>query len=351
MIRTVKPKNARAKRALEKKESKLVENTKQALFIPGQTSNKALHDIMVDLSALKKPDIKRFNKKNNVLPFEDPEPLEFFSEKNDASLLVLATNSKKRKNNLTFVRTFGYKIYDMIELQIAENFKLLSDFRKRTFTVGLKPMFSFQGSAFETHPVYKHVKSLFLDFFRGQVTDLADVAGLQHVVSVTIQGDFQEGEPLPNVLFRVYKLRTYRSEQGGKTLPRVELDEVGPRLDFKIGRVRTPSPELEKEAYKRAKQTEVKVKKNVEIDGMGDKLGRIHMGKQDLNKMQTRKMKGLKSKFDQDGDEEGDEEDYLNDSEGDLNGDISEQEDTFGEDFVTADDIDEEPAPKKQRKN
>jgi ribosome production factor 2 len=27
---------------------------------------------------------------------------------------------------------------------------------------------------------------------------------------------------------------------------------------------------------------------------MGDKVGRIHMGKQDLNQLQTRKMKGLK---------------------------------------------------------
>ena len=173
---------------MDKKEPKLVENTKQALFVTGKTSTKVLHDAMVDLSALKKPDIKRFNKRNEVRPFEDAEPLEFFSEKNDTSLMVVATSSKKRKNNLTFVRTFGYKVYDMIELQIAENYKFLSDFKNQTFAVGLKPMFSFQGGAFDTHPVYKQVKSLFLDFFRGTTTDLQDVAGLQHVISVTIQG-------------------------------------------------------------------------------------------------------------------------------------------------------------------
>lgn len=131
MIRTVKPKNARAKRALKEREPKLVENVKQAIFIPGQTSNKALHDIMVDLSAMKKPDIKRFERKNNVHPFEDASPLEFFSEKNDCSLMVLSTSSKKRKNNLTFIRTFGYRIYDIIELLVVENFKLLSDFKKK----------------------------------------------------------------------------------------------------------------------------------------------------------------------------------------------------------------------------
>lgn len=345
MIRTVKPKNARAKRALEKKEAKLVENVKQALFVPGQTSSKLLHDAMVDLSALKKPDIKRFSRRNEVRPFEDASPLEFFSEKNDCSLLVLSTNSKKRKNNLTFVRTFGYKIYDMIELQIAENYKLLSDFRKQTFALGLKPMFSFQGAAFDTQPVYKHIKSLFLDFFRGAVTDLQDVAGLQHVISLTIQGDFQDGETLPNVLFRVYKLKTYRSEQGGRKLPRVELEEIGPRFDFKIGRIHTPSPEMAKEAHKRAKQLETRTIKNVENDMMGDKLGRIHVGKQDLNKLQTRKMKGLKSKFDQNP-IDSETEDYLNDDEDHLN----DEGESFGEDFVTATDIEVGPPTKRQKK-
>lgn len=330
---------------MDKKEPKLVENTKQALFVTGKTSTKVLHDAMVDLSALKKPDIKRFNKRNEVRPFEDAEPLEFFSEKNDTSLMVVATSSKKRKNNLTFVRTFGYKVYDMIELQIAENYKFLSDFKNQTFAVGLKPMFSFQGGAFDTHPVYKQVKSLFLDFFRGTTTDLQDVAGLQHVISVTIQGDFEEGEPLPNVLFRVYKLKTYKSEQGGRKLPRVELEEVGPRFDFKIGRIRTPSPEMEKEALKKAKQLESRTIKNVELDSMGDKFGTIHMGKQDLGKLQTRKMKGLKAKFDQTG-ADSETEDYLNDDEEELQG----AEESYGEDFVTANDIDVEPPAKRMKK-
>ncbi|SCU85525.1 LAFA_0D16182g1_1 [Lachancea sp. 'fantastica'] len=340
MIRTV------AKRALDKKEPKLVENTKQALFVTGKTSTQVLHDAMVDLGALKKPDLKRFNKKNDVRPFEDAEPLEFFSEKNDCSLLVLSSSSKKRKNNLTFIRTFGYKIYDMIELQIAENYKFLSDFKKQTFAVGLKPMFSFQGAAFDTHPVYKQVKSLFLDFFRGTVSNLHDVAGLQHVISVTVQGDFEDGEPLPNVLFRVYKLKTYKSEQGGPKLPRVELEEVGPRFDFKIGRIRSPSPELEKEAHKKAKQLEPKTVKNISADGMGDKFGTIHMGKQDLGKLQTRKMKGLKAKFDQ-SQLDSETEDYVNEDEEDLQGGA---EESYGEDFVTANDIDVEPPTKKARK-
>ena len=37
-----------------------------------------------------------------------------------------------------------------------------------------------------------------------------------------------------------------------------------------------------------------RAKKNISTDLIGDKVGRIHLGKQSLNNLQTRKMKGLK---------------------------------------------------------
>ncbi len=40
--------------------------------------------------------------------------------------------------------------------------------------------------------------------------------------------------------------------------------------------------------------SQAKAKKNIETDIVGDKIGRIHLGKQDLTELQTRKMKGLK---------------------------------------------------------
>ena len=48
--------------------------------------------------------------------------------------------------------------------------------------------------------------------------------------------------------------------------------------------------------------------RNVDIDEMGDKVGRLHMTKQDLGKIQTRKMKGLKKgKGESAGDDDGDD--------------------------------------------
>lgn len=342
MIRSTKPKNARSKRALENREGKLVENVKTALFIPTHTSNQALQDVTIDLSNMKKPFMKKFTKKNqnkDLLPFDkaDHTNLEFFSEKNDASIIILSSNNKKRPNNLTFVRFFEYKVYDIIELQVVKNFKLMQDFKKLTYNVGLKPMFSIQGDIFNTNPTYKHIKSVFMDLYKGDSSSqVQDAKALQYVISLSVDSEYDEtvSNKLPNVLFRVYKIKSYKSNNGsvvnsntGKLLPRIELEELGPRLDFKVGREQLPAADMEKEAMRKPKQAygannanNFKMEKNIEMDVMGDKLGRIHMGKQDLGGLQTRKMKGLKPRYDQ-VDYEAMEEDYLNDEEEEFGSD------------------------------
>lgn len=312
MIRSTKPKNARSKRAVEKKDSKIVENTKTVLFLPGNSTNQSLRDITVDLSALKKPFIKRFTKKNNILPFEDSSSLEFLSEKNDCSLIVLSTNNKKRPNNLTFIRTFDYKIYDMIELQALNDYKLFQNFKKMTFQIGLKPLFSFQGHIFDINPTFIQIKSLFLDMFQGEKSPLQDVAGLQYVISISATEEDDNDSTiskLPLVHFRVYKLKTFKSNE--PKLARIELEETGPRINFKIGRIQHADPEMESEAMKIPKQLQPKERKNVQTDAVGDQVAKIHVGIQDLSRLQTRKMKGLKSRYDQvdsDNDDNDDEE-------------------------------------------
>ncbi len=52
---------------------------------------------------------------------------------------------------------------------------------------------------------------------------------------------------------------------------------------------------------KKPRVGEEKTKKNISTDIIGDKIGRIHLGKQDLSGLQTRKMKGLKRNRDLEG--------------------------------------------------
>lgn len=243
---------------------------------------------------MRQPLAKKFTKKNPIHPFDDASSLEFFSEKNDASILVFGSTSKKRPHSLTFIRTFAYKTYDMLELYLDPNtFQSLASFKTKKFAVGLKPMLLFAGSAFES-PVaneYTMAKSLFTDFFKGETTDKIDVEGLQYVVSFTAEENLGDGDAKPAIHMRIYLIRTKRS---GQRLPRVEIEEMGPRMDFRVGRTREPDEATRKEAMKKPRGTEEKTKKNIQTDSMGDKIGRVHLGRQDLSTLQTRKMKGLK---------------------------------------------------------
>lgn len=255
---------------------------------------------------MRQPLSKKFTKKNPIHPFEDATSLEFFSEKNDASLLVFGSSQKKRPHALTFVRTFNYKVLDMLELYLdPESYRRLAQFRTKKFAVGLKPMVVFAGTAFES-PVsneYTLAKSLFLDFFKGEPSDKIDVEGLQYIVSISAEETTGEGDAKAPIHMRVYLIRTKRS---GQKLPRVEVEEMGPRMDFRVGRMKEADESMLKEAMKKPRNLEERTKKNITTDSMGDKLGRVHLGKQDLRELQLRKMKGLKRSRDEQVDDSND---------------------------------------------
>lgn len=249
---------------------------------------------MNDLFAMRQPLSKKFTKKNPIHPFEDAASIEFFSEKNDASLFVFGSSQKKRPHAMTLIRTFGHKILDMLELHLdPETYRSIAQFKTKKFAIGMRPMLLFAGSAFES-PVpneYTLAKSILLDFFKGEPSDKIDVEGLQYIISVAAEDVAGEGDAKPPIRLRVYTISTKRS---GQKLPRVEVEEIGPRMDLRVGRMQEADEAMLKEAMKKPRGTEERTKKNVTMDSMGDKLGRVHLGKQDLSQMQTRKMKGLK---------------------------------------------------------
>lgn len=161
-------------------------------------------------------------------------------------------------------------------------------------------MMVFHSDLFDTHPTYQQLKSHLLDFYNGHpLTELPLLNTLEHVISITA-GPISDAAPLPLVHFRVYTVKLLAS---GSRVPRLQLTEMGPSIDFSVRRVQTADEEMLKAALKRPKLAKSDVekglgkkRKNIETDEMGDKVGRIHLKKQDLEKMQGRKMKGLKVK-------------------------------------------------------
>lgn len=184
----------------------------------------------------------------------------------------------------------------MLELYLdSETFRTLGQFKNQKCAIGLKPLLLFSGMPFES-PVaneYTLAKSFFTDFFKGEPADKIDVEGLQYMVHISARDEVDGEEARPKIHLRVYLIKTKKS---GGSLPRVEIEEMGPRMDFRVGRMREADESVMKEALKKARGGVERPKKNITTDIVGDKIGRIHLGKQDLKDLQTRKMKGLKKR-------------------------------------------------------
>lgn len=428
MIRVAKPKNARSKRALDKRQAREYESAKTCIFVRGPHSSSRLNIALTELNLLKKPDSISFNKKNEALPFEDTSSFEFWSSKNDASLFMFGNSQKKRPDNLTWVRMFDGQVLDLLEMGVVDA-KSMDEFKGVARPgVGMRPLFHFSGAQFagvtdattsmlagaegtEHDPTgaYQQFKSMLLDYYRGEELKTNQIAlgGLQHVISVTAApapdqntsngkksaakeegsgdtlADLYKAAGLtpngtvltntttsivtspPNTLihFRVYTIQLLAS---GSKIPRVELQECGPSFDFQLRRRRPASIDMLNQALRRPKTQAEKnrqgkegAKKNIETDDMGDTVGRIHVGKQDLSGLQTRKMKGLKKHLDPTGSDDDEEEDeelvYADSDDEELEMDdetmYSEGEDKDEDDEEEEEAEEEEAAPAKRRRS
>ncbi|KAF5327206.1 hypothetical protein D9619_004569 [Psilocybe cf. subviscida] len=336
MLRTIKPKNARSKRALDARQPKEIEDPRTAIFVKGTHTGEVLNNVMRELMALKRPHAIAFNKKNDIHPFDASSTsvasLEFWSAKNDASMFIVGQTTKKRPHGLTFVRMFDGKVLDMTEVGV-EKWQGMADFKTPKSTPGHKPLMHFASELFDTHPRFVQLKSMLIDFFNGEEIESICLPGIEHIISVSCgptpvelnnataiaYAGRQSGTTAEDTShFPKVHVRTYTTKlmASGTRIPRVELVPMGPSLDLVLRRAQAADPELLKLAMKRPKlkKTEVekglgKKKKNMEVDEMGDLRGRVHVGKQDLGKLQTRKMKGLKPGRDEIEDD-GAEEDF-----------------------------------------
>jgi len=292
--------------------------------------------------SLKRPHTIAFNKKNDIRPFDASSTaiasLEFWTVKNDASLFVIGQTTKKRPHGLTFVRMYDSKVLDMIEVGVdgmismsefkasLERFFVLLDAHFLSLqktpkaTPGHKPLLHFASELFDSHPRFIQLKSMLISFFNGEEIESICLPGIEHVISITCgptpsslistaASSQEDTSSLPKVHIRAYTIKLLAS---GTRIPRVELVPMGPSIDFTMRRHLPADVDLLKQALKRPKIKKTDIEKglgkkikNKDVDDMGDLRGRVHIAKQDLNKLQMRKMKGLKARINEE-DEDGD---------------------------------------------
>ncbi|KAJ3026663.1 UNVERIFIED_CONTAM: rRNA-binding ribosome biosynthesis protein rpf2, partial [Siphonaria sp. JEL0065] len=225
MLRS-KPRNAASARAQKKREPMLEENVKSSLFIKGSTTSELVMDALKDLYALHRPNAILFSKRNDLHPFDDARPVEFLSTKNNSPLLVLASHSKKRPHCMTFMRTFNHEILDLIELTLERGLPMEA-FEGAKPAMGNRPVLVFNGDLWETDVDFGKIKNSLMDHFGngngGSHADKVNLKGLDHVISVSVDLD-------KTIHFRGYMVVLKKS---GTKLPKVELEECGPALEFK----------------------------------------------------------------------------------------------------------------------
>lgn len=276
----VQAKTARGKRFLDSREPQVNESTKTALFVRSTTSSQTTNDLLQDLYSLKKPLAQLFSRKNDCRPFEDASSLEFFVQKGDASFAFVGSHSKKRPDHLTFARFFDGRILDMCELAVTDYISIRSIGLKDTCSVGAKPCFLFKGEPWEQDEHLKNFANMIVDCFRGEVVEEFDVKSTEHVIVCFATNEC-------TIYWRVYRIHQLK---GGE----VDLQLMGPSMTLRLDRTKWASEELVRESMRQPKENKPKKTKNVEHDELANTYGRVHVGKQDLSKLQTRKMKALK---------------------------------------------------------
>jgi len=291
-------KTARARRALARRDPKLVENPRTALVVRGQKTSGVVNSALTDLFMLKKPYAVHFKRHNAVHPFEDVTPLEFLCQKNDASIFAFGTHSKKRPQNLVVGRMYDHHLLDMVELAI-DSFHPIAEFAgiNGGCAAESKPCLLFEGDEWEHSADLQAVRSIFIDFFQLRVVDTISAIGIEHVLCFSAMGS--------RILLRHYIVQLRKSAEG--TAPHVQLSEMGPSFDFSLRRMQHAAPDLMKAAMTKpaAMPSQPKKIKNIERSALHGRQGRLHVPKQDLTQLATARMKGLKKRPSSDGGDDG----------------------------------------------
>lgn len=289
---------ARVQRYLKSTGSQLREGAKNSLLLKGISCSQSMAAVLQEIRAMQSPHVKLLSKKNQLTPFdmEGQQSLEFLTTKNDAALMAVASSNKKRPANLIIGRTFDRQLLDLAELNILR-FKSMKDYGGQVpkKKIGSKPLMLFVGDLWEQEQDYRNLRSLLTDFYRGDVVDKLVISGLDHILMFTLAAAPVSGTD--NTTQVLLHQRTYfcqLKKDAASPTPVPYLQNCGPDLDMRLGRTQWAEPDLYKAARQQPAQLKRKKVKNQSTNLFGERIGRLHLSKQNVDTMGGRKVKALR---------------------------------------------------------
>jgi ribosome production factor 2 len=288
---------ARVQRYLEKTGPKLKEGGKNALLLKGIRCSSQMSRVLQEIRSMQAPNAKLLSKKNQIIPFstEGNQSIEFLTTKNDCALFAVASSNKKRPANIILGRTFDHQLLDMAELGILR-FKSMKDYGGQVpkKKIGSKPLLLFVGDIWEQQEDYRNLRSLLTDFYRGDVVDKVVFSGLDHLIVFTVANVPISGTDVSQTLLhqRTYFCQLKKTAQSQVPVP--ALQNCGPDLDYRLGRTQWAEPDLYKAARVLPSGLKRKKTKNQSTNLFGERIGRLHLSKQNVETMGGRKVKALR---------------------------------------------------------
>jgi len=276
---------------LESRKPQVHEPSKKSLFMKGTKASVYTQSLLKELHCLRKPNSAYLSSRGqvNCHPVDDPQSVEYLCQKNDCSLFCIGSTNKKHPFRLEFGRIFADALFDTYEFDV-ESYRPRSEFPAvPPGALGSKPLLVVQGPAFEASELNRNVKNILADFFCGPKAPQLCLQGIDHAIVLTAV----EAPSSIVVRFRHYRLDYVKTDTD---LPKVEMRELGPSFDLRLGRHRLADPERMKISTKIPKEVTGATKKNVSTNVLGEKRGRVYLESQDFGKLHTPHHHGAKRK-------------------------------------------------------
>lgn len=274
----MKPAKTRAgKKFLEDRAPKIIENRKKSLFIKGHKFPQQMTEVWNDLALFRHGEIVKFQRENDIFPFDNVRDIENFCQKNDCSLFTFFTHNKKRPYDIIFGRLFNGEVMDMFEFGIINQIEH-SKIPSPHIDAGVVPALIFQGELWDTE--LAPLRSYFMDYFVGDLKGQIDTIQVSHAIVLTAV------EEEHKILFRHYLVE----QEKGAT----KMTKVAPSFDLVRRREQIADNDMLESAMVKA-PTEKK-KKNIKKDALGREIGRVFVGRNDVSKLKLKKFDGLNKK-------------------------------------------------------